>query len=611
VELIWIFSSVLSLPVIITVAVVALVIRARAHDDPEADPGIGTVRRLFLYGLLLVALVFAAVGVALLVGGALDAATGDLVIEDNRTQLAVALAFATVGIPAWAILAAVAQRTLRAHPVESRSQARRLYLNLARGIAIVIVLINAAIVGRVLVGVEEFTGGPVGWLLAWAAAWLIHDRIAAAERAETVTTRFLDRLYAYFAAVLGLGALLGGAVFSLIAPLDAIYERVFRDGLVSPDWSEQWRTASVVAILGAAIWGWHWLYGLARRDAGTTFWRVYLFLFGVLIGVAMVVISAGVMLGATLNWLISEPGVSLSEHFAFLPGPLSALVVGLGSWIYHRVVLMEAATSGARSEPERIYRYILAAVGLVALAIALVVLLALLIDVLTGDTDLVRSETWWRDQLAGALTLLLVGAPLWGYHWYRTQQAVEVGGTVERTATSRRVYVFAVLGAAMLTLLINLVIMLFQFFEAILETEFNRIVVHDARWSIALVLTAGGIAVYHWLILREDQRALPPPVDEGAAAPITPEAPAAEERRAAPREVTIIAARGEDLATALRSTPGIRVRTWNRTDLTPGEPLTGGQIADLRAAILASEHDRVVLILGNGVYELVPYEEAD
>src|SRR5688572_7361783 len=104
------------------------------EDEPE-EPGIGTPRRIFLYGLTLIGLIFAAVGLSMLLGGALDAVLGDTVIAERRRSLSVALAFTVVGTPAWLLFLFLAQRTIADHPVEARSQARRLYLGFARGIA--------------------------------------------------------------------------------------------------------------------------------------------------------------------------------------------------------------------------------------------------------------------------------------------------------------------------------------------------------------------------------------------------------------------------------------------------------------------------------------------
>ncbi|MCA9846959.1 MAG: hypothetical protein KC472_03205, partial [Dehalococcoidia bacterium] len=63
-----IFGPLLSLtvPIAVIVGIVLLIRRVRDADEHEDDEGIGTVRRVFIYGLALVSLIFAGVGVSML-----------------------------------------------------------------------------------------------------------------------------------------------------------------------------------------------------------------------------------------------------------------------------------------------------------------------------------------------------------------------------------------------------------------------------------------------------------------------------------------------------------------------------------------------------------------
>ena len=68
--------------------IVALVRRGHEGDE-KADPGIGTVRRLFIYGFALLGVVLSAWGLSLLVAGLLDAvASGADVIAEEDTGVA-------------------------------------------------------------------------------------------------------------------------------------------------------------------------------------------------------------------------------------------------------------------------------------------------------------------------------------------------------------------------------------------------------------------------------------------------------------------------------------------------------------------------------------------
>ncbi|MDA0365530.1 MAG: hypothetical protein O2843_06645, partial [Chloroflexi bacterium] len=67
---------------------------------------------------------------------------------------------------------------------------------------------------------------------------------------------------------------------------------------------------------------------------------------------------------------------------------------------------------------------------------------------------------------------------------------------------------------------------------------------------------------------------------------------------------------GDALARALGEIDGVRVRAWRRLDAgDAATPLTVVQIAALRDAIVASDADRLAVIVGGDGYELVPYTD--
>lgn len=597
-------------PIVILIAVIAAIATSRrsrdeAADDADDEPGIGTVRRLFLYGLALVALSFAASGVAMLIGGALDSAFGTLVVADRNRGLAIALSFTVVGGPAWLLLAFAAQRSLAAHAVELRSRARRLYFAIARGIALSIVVANAISVGRFLVGVRDFDGAAWGWLIAWGGAWLVHQRLAGMESPQTAMTRLMDRIYGYFGSAFGFFVIAVGAVMLLEAPGRSAYDSAFRSSLVTRPWTEDIRAAAVVLAVGAAVWWWHWLRALVVRDRLTTLWQTYVFLIGVVTGLGMVVVPAARLLHAALQWMWGDPSsATAAEHFALVPGSVATLIVGATIWGYHRAVIAEAASAAPAPAPprgpERVYRYLVAAVGLLTASLGLVILLTAEVDALAEPAvDLVYGAGWWRNRIIAAVTLLAVGIPLWGRYWLVSQRAVAhpTPGDDERASQSRRVFTFATIGIALVALLISLTIVLFRVFEAVLDASLSRMLLRDAREAIATVLTAGAVAVYYWLVLREDQAAR-----ESLAPAVGP---------ARRRDVMLLAPAGGDaLARVLGEIDGVRVRAWRRLDAGAAAPaLSAEQIAALRDAIAASDADRLAVIVGGDGYELVPYSE--
>ena len=128
--------------------------------------------------------------------------------------------------------------------------------------------------------------------------------------------------------------------------------------------------------------------------------------------------------------------------------------------MYHRALLDEAAARDERGGPERIYRYLLAAAGLLAAAIVVATFIALAAEALSDSTTrFVQVAGWSRNPLLRGVTLLVVGVPLWLRYWVQTQRAV-LHSTDERAAPPRRAYVFGTVGLAIFALLISLTVLL-------------------------------------------------------------------------------------------------------------------------------------------------------
>src|SRR5438105_6839366 len=98
----------------------------------------------------------------------------------------------------------------------------------------------------------------------------------------------------------------------------------------------------------------------------------------------------------------------------------------------------------------RIYVYLLALAGLAMFASACANLLQLLIDVALGSVY-AESASQVRDTAALWGAAALVGLPVWLLHWWLAARAARADA-VERTSVLRRLYVYLVLGGAMLVL---------------------------------------------------------------------------------------------------------------------------------------------------------------
>ena len=598
----WILPSLLSglVPLVVLGLVIWGIVSfvRRGRDESEVDEGIGTVRRLFIYGGALVGAFMGTSGIALLLGGLIDVVgPGDLVVSEESSTLALALSLTIVGAPVWGLFWWAGERSLRTHPAEQRSVARRGYANLVRGVSLVVVILNAVTVVQGLLRLEGFEGEAWGWSLAWGTLWAVHEVRLRTEPALTEDRRLLDRLYFTFGSVIGL-AMMAPAVGLLIhAPLRSSYDSAVLDGLLASDsLSERMRESLAVLLVSAPVWYWHWFRN-AIRDVGSTLWRVYVFLFGVLGGLATALVGTGAVLHQVLVWALDASRDGAAEQFDVVPGALSAILVGSAVWGYHRMTQRDLAPAReTRSESERVYRYLMSVAGLATLAAGVLVVFVLGVESITPDADVFRDDRWWRGRLSWALTLLLMGGPLWGWYWRGVQQQVGLAPEVERQAVSRRVYIFAVTGVSVLVAAINLVIVLFRVLEGVLESDFTQDDVFSVRWSVALLLTTGAIGVYHWLVLGEDRETL---------AEVEPVAVSGR------RQLVLLVATdaaGAELAARLEA-EGARVRRWRRLDQDDsGIRLSDEGVTALYERISGLDAEQViVLINAAGDVDVVPY----
>ena len=588
-------------------AVIGLVVWAIVHyvrrkpGTLEVEPGIGTVARLFIYGGALVGAFMASSGLALLVGGLVDLiGPGDIDIGEEDTLLAFGLSLVIVGAPVWVLFLRAPERSVREHPVELRSGARRAYANIVRGVALVVAVTGAAAVLQAVLRVENFDGAPWGWALVWTGLWAVHERRVRLEPAQTDETRLFDRLYLIFGSVLGIAMLapaLGVVVYGFLA---GAYDAAFIDNGDSREaFGEGTRVALAVLTVAVPVWLWHWFLN-ARTDSGTALWRIYLFLAGILSGVVVALAGAGWMLYLTLRWVLDATDEAVAEHFEQLPEFGAMIVVGVALWAYHHIAQrVMAPTVRERSDTERVYRYLISVASLATLAGGLVLAGILAVQGLTPDADVGRQPGWWRDWVAGTLALLLVGAPLWSVYWFDLQRHAWRAPEDELSAVSRRVYIFAVTGASVVTAAVSLVLVLFQILEALLDNRLSQTDFHDVRVPLGMLLATGAIGAYHWLVLRNDRSAMRE--IEFSEAPI------------APKLVLLVAtdAAGRDLAPKLGQ-HGDRVTRWQRLDEPDGGVrLSEESVASLHEQIAATEADQViVLVTPAGEAEVVPYQPA-
>jgi hypothetical protein len=439
---------------------------------------------VYYYVLGFVALGFASSGVTLLVKGLLEVISGERVLAGGEAQLALALALTLVGTPIWLYVLNLSQRSLREHPVEAGTFGRKSYVYLVLGVSAAVAASGLVVLLRGVLGAADFNVGQIALPLVVGGVWYFHWRIETLEGQPSEVARLWRRLYVYLTAAYGLGLLGAGVALFTANLLTTAYDALAGTLLLSPGsvslWSSGVRGGVAMALVGGIWWWWHW-HRVAGVDVQSEPRQVYLYLYTVLGGAVTVVVSLSILLYGLLQWAMDAPGVlAASTHFRFLPGVIAGLAVGGAIWGYHSAVIHQeaGALAGGLLAARRVYRYLVAALGLGTLATGLVLLFG-----------------------------VVVGVPIWGRYWWAAQREATAHSDEERTAQSRRVFIYGVFGIAVLITLGDLSALLFVILRDLLEGELALSALQQGKWFIGALLMAGAISVYYWLIVREDREA--------------------------------------------------------------------------------------------------------
>jgi hypothetical protein len=262
-------------------------------------------------------------------------------------------------------------------------------------------------------------------------------------------------------------------------------------------------------LFWVAAWGWSTRQfeqpGGPHSERDSVLRKVYLY--GILLmAVSWTVWNLGQMLYVALRSVLipSEAGELWSSVQHDLGGKVAhVLVFGL-AWAYHaRALKREAAVAevGRQASIRWIYGYIVAFVGASTLAAGLAGLLSTVLDgfVQPGTSS---SPFWWQEQISLYATLIVVGLPVWLVPWLRLQR--EVGAAEARRSLVRRIYLFVALAGTVFTLLGTCVYVLYQLLRVLLGDRWTAGATSDLLAAVSAATVAGLFLAYHLQIFRRD-----------------------------------------------------------------------------------------------------------
>ena len=587
---------------IIVIIVIGIILATRSkgtlHSGSGAE-GMSITRHVWLYLITLISLGIFAAGVGQLLAllfnvtikGSYLTQVGEATF--NQQQLSLGLAMMVIGGPLWFFFWRAVQRHVKGNQEEIGAVMRKFFLNFILLVSSLTAVIAASNFLRCLlagVPLSEFSTGGLATMIVTGIIWFYHRRVSESEGHPSSAAKTLRRWYVYILAgfglvwlAVGVVQLINSAVVNLPAWGNSLVQGQF--------WNNTTQFSIAQILLGGLTWYLHW-FRMARDDADSTLRQVYFYLLTISGGAITALVAATILLFKFFLWIFGGAPVSVSPHFQFLGWAVPTILVGVAIWGYHIRLAQEEASKirEKRQSAQRIYLYLMSFLGLGTLATGLSILFGILLD--TG-TSLTATTGWWRNQLALALSLLLVGAPFWLYYWNGILKRVQTGGIEERRALSRRIFLYVIIGASIIMLAADLVNIVYQLLSGILQGNFGANFLHNSKWSLQTLIVAALLLWYHWQLLRIDQR-------RGAEVVVL-------------RKSVILLAddRSGELTSRLENKLGFKIHTLYQVGQTGSDlnVLPDEEIDRLAKEILSAPSNNVILVMLGGKVTILPYQE--
>jgi hypothetical protein len=468
------------------------------------------VRRLYFYAAAFIGLQMLAAGARDLLGALLDRALAPPALGDPNqviSQLSASAALLLIGLPLWAIHWWVVQRGA-ARAEEQGSSLRRLYIYLVLLVVALPALfalrdlLAALLSGEGLSLESRRVSNAIARLVVDTPIWLYHWRVVSWDRLEVeqggwpATWR---RWYLVIVQAVSLAITAFGAT--------TLIDRLFRLALPTTFGSIGIDMAISMLIAGLAIWLPHHIWArrllqlpstLQADEARSTLRQVYSALVLAVTAVAGLGGATAVLYAALLAGL---GGGSWSTLIADSTMALATVLVAAPLWLYHSRQLAAEARYGdlpGRGETAgRIFRYLMAAVGLGALFFGLGGLLSTLLRMVLAP-DVLGSG--WREPLSFYLALTLVALPVYGAMVQAIERRVR-GVPAEERALSRRIYLYAALLFGIVATVIAAVVLVRLLLGALLGTAEPDFLAEAGRWA-GYAVVGGAVIAAHAVLLR-------------------------------------------------------------------------------------------------------------
>jgi hypothetical protein len=476
-----------------------------------------TIRRLYFYAVALISLEVVLWGVIGLLRSIFSSR-----LVDTADVLAQALALVLVGLPIFLFHWLWTQRAAAKDEEERTASLRAIFFyavligTLVPVVQNLLALIDRSILGAanisssraLLGGFQTWQDNLIAIVINCVVALYFWNVLSAAWKSLEDTENFADvrRLYRYLWLLYSLLMVVFGAqqilryIFYLPVPkyvLGEVGREMFANGLT-------------MLLVGTPLWVYVWricqdaLSVPAEKESNLRLGVLYLLALG---GVITVLSAGGTLLDVVLRWAFGEA----MEGYEFVQEVGSPISLGIplamvwayyGRWLKRQIQSDENPVR--RAGKQRLYGYILSALGLGASFVGVSLVLSFVIDLLTADALWGSSL---RPRLAAAIATLAVGLPLWLTTW-RPLQADALdetdAGDHARRSTIRRTYLYLALFAGVIGGMASAVALVYQLVNALLSGDPPADFLSNVLNAAQLLVLFAVLLVYHLNAMRHD-----------------------------------------------------------------------------------------------------------
>ena len=483
------------LPLLIMIAVVVLVIRKVSKRATSSSNTAQPVRLFFQYALAFGLFMIVTVGLAGLLSRALDVSN---IVNADQSSLASNLAFVVVGGPLLAGITFWLRNSLRENPSEGHGLIPTFFATLAAIVSLLVFLSSAIAALHNVINGDEVLGSTLGRTIVWGTALILVLKISNSviPKNDFRIQYFVGSFITALAALIGLVQVLGG-VLALLLSQQTFFDTQ-KQTLVSPD--NPIGIGLGTLVMSGALWIYYWIKN-ANTNKSDTLWLAYVLIAGVGGTLVIAITSLSISLYQVLVWFVGEPASqNAGEHFASIPQSVATAFAGFLFWWYHKSLL---PNESERTDVQRTYEYLVAAISLIASAIGISIVIVALIESLTSQVQLAGAGA--INTLLGAGTVIIVAGPVWWHFWSRIQSIARVESNAELSSPVRRIYLFLLFGVGGIVAIVSLITIVVQLFDGILSSNLGANTFSEMRFAIGILISTGIVAAYHWEIYRHEK----------------------------------------------------------------------------------------------------------